>query len=146
MFSILQLEEYKKEKLEPEVAKYNEAKDNYLNRENILDPNGIVPAVKRNREAGETYMKTNSRRNKFAEKLYINTAIEELDFTVRTFNNLKRANINTVFDIIQQSEDDLRKVRNMGKKSLDEIKQKIEKRGLRLRQEETQDMEEINRK
>lgn len=58
--------------------------------------------------------------------------IDELDFSVRTFNCLKRGNINTVADLIQKSPSDLMKVRNMGKKSLDEIIKRLDSMGLSL--------------
>ena len=59
--------------------------------------------------------------------------IEELDLSVRSFNCLKRAGINTVEDLINKTEDDMMKVRNLGKKSLDEVKAKLEELGLSLR-------------
>lgn len=51
--------------------------------------------------------------------------IEELDLSVRSFNCLKRASINTVEDLINKTEDDMMKVRNLGKKSLDEVVEKL---------------------
>lgn len=60
--------------------------------------------------------------------------IEELELSVRSFNCLKRAAINTVEELTQKSEDDMMKVRNLGKKSLDEVKHKLEELGLGLRQ------------
>ncbi len=62
--------------------------------------------------------------------------IEELELSVRSFNCLKRASINTVEELTQKSEDDMMKVRNLGKKSLDEVKQKLEELGLGLRKTE----------
>ena len=59
--------------------------------------------------------------------------IEELELSVRSFNCLKRANINTVEELTLKSEDDMMKVRNLGKKSLEEVKQKLEELGLGLR-------------
>ena len=59
--------------------------------------------------------------------------IEELELSVRSFNCLKRAAINTVEELTQKSEEDMMKVRNLGKKSLDEVKAKLEELGLRLR-------------
>ena len=59
--------------------------------------------------------------------------IEELELTVRSFNCLKRAGINTVEELTQKSEEDMMKVRNLGKKSLDEVKYKLEELGLGLR-------------
>ncbi|MCQ2487814.1 MAG: DNA-directed RNA polymerase subunit alpha [Clostridia bacterium] len=62
--------------------------------------------------------------------------IEELDLSVRSFNCLKRAGINTVEDLTNKSEDDMMKVRNLGKKSLDEVVAKLESLGFALRKEE----------
>lgn len=62
--------------------------------------------------------------------------IEELDLSVRSFNCLKRAGINTVEDLINKSEEDMMKVRNLGKKSLEEVEQKLAALGLSLRRSE----------
>ena len=62
----------------------------------------------------------------------LNRAIEDLDFSVRTYNCLKRAAINTVGDLISKSEDEMIKVRNLGKKSLDEVIAKLSDMGLHL--------------
>lgn len=62
--------------------------------------------------------------------------IEELELSVRSFNCLKRANINTVEELTHKSEDDMMKVRNLGKKSLDEVKHKLDELGLSLRPNE----------
>jgi len=59
--------------------------------------------------------------------------IEELELSVRSFNCLKRAAINTVEELTHRSEEDMMKVRNLGKKSLDEVKHKLEELGLGLR-------------
>ncbi len=59
--------------------------------------------------------------------------IEELELSVRSFNCLKRAAINTVEELTFKSEEDMMKVRNLGKKSLDEVKHKLEELGLGLR-------------
>ena len=59
--------------------------------------------------------------------------IEELDLSVRSFNCLKRAGINTVEDLINKSEDEMMKVRNLGRKSLEEVEQKLEALNLSLR-------------
>ena len=58
--------------------------------------------------------------------------IEDLDLSVRSFNCLKRANINTVADLVAKSADDMMKVRNLGRKSLEEVKKKMEELGLSL--------------
>ncbi len=62
--------------------------------------------------------------------------IEELDLSVRSFNCLKRAGINTVEDLINKTEDDMMKVRNLGRKSLDEVVAKLASLELRLRDED----------
>ena len=56
--------------------------------------------------------------------------IDELDLTVRSYNCLKRAGINTVGELTEKSEEDMIKVRNLGRKSLKEIKEKLETLGL----------------
>ena len=66
--------------------------------------------------------------------------IEELDLSVRSFNCLKRANINTVEDLISRSEDEMMKVRNLGRKSLEEVMNKLEMMGLHLADEDTSSM------
>lgn len=58
--------------------------------------------------------------------------IEDLDLSVRSYNCLKRAGINTVDELTQKSEEDMMKVRNLGKKSLKEVKQRLEDLGLSL--------------
>ena len=63
--------------------------------------------------------------------------IEELDLSVRSFNCLKRANINTVEDLISKSEEEMIKVRNLGRKSLEEVVHKLAMMGLSLASEET---------
>ena len=63
--------------------------------------------------------------------------IDELDLSVRSFNCLKRANINTVADLITKTGEDMMKVRNMGKKSLDEVQKKLEMMGLSLASEDS---------
>ena len=63
----------------------------------------------------------------------LDMTIEELDLSVRSFNCLKRANINTVAELVQRNEEDMMKVRNLGRKSLEEVQQKPEELGLSLR-------------
>ncbi len=62
--------------------------------------------------------------------------IEELDMSVRSFNCLKRAGINTVEDLTNRTEEDMIKVRNLGKKSLEEVIQKLHSLGLDLKKDE----------
>ena len=69
-------------------------------------------------------------------KQTLEMTVEELDLSVRSFNCLKRANIHKVGDLIEKSEDDMMKVRNLGKKSLDEVVAKLAQFGLTLRQED----------
>jgi DNA-directed RNA polymerase subunit alpha len=58
--------------------------------------------------------------------------IEDLDLSVRSYNCLKRAGINTLGELIEKSEEDMMRVRNLGKKSLKEVKQKLEEMNLSL--------------
>ncbi len=62
--------------------------------------------------------------------------IEELDLSVRSFNCLKRANINTVQDLTEKTEDEMMKVRNLGRKSLEEVINKLALMGLSLKSED----------
>ncbi|MBQ8183075.1 MAG: DNA-directed RNA polymerase subunit alpha [Clostridia bacterium] len=66
----------------------------------------------------------------------LETTIEELDLSVRSFNCLKRAGINTVEDLINKTEEDMMKVRNLGRKSLEEVVAKLASLGLSLRDED----------
>ena len=67
----------------------------------------------------------------------LSMTIDELDLSVRSYNCLKRANINTVADLISKTGEDMMKVRNMGKKSLDEVQKKLEMMGLSLASEDS---------
>ena len=71
--------------------------------------------------------KSESHRDKILEM-----TIEELDLSVRSFNCLKRANINTVEDLISKTGEDMMKVRNLGRKSLEEVQNKLSMMGLSL--------------
>ena len=62
----------------------------------------------------------------------LETFIEDLDFSVRTYNCLKRAGINSVGDLVAKTEEDMMKVRNLGKKSLEEVVQKLDELDLAL--------------
>ena len=62
--------------------------------------------------------------------------IEELDLSVRAYNCLKRAGINTISELVQRNQEDMMKVRNLGRKSLEEVEQKLEALGLSLRPSE----------
>jgi len=62
--------------------------------------------------------------------------IDELELSVRSYNCLKRAGINTVEELCSRTSDDMMKVRNLGRKSLEEVLQKLEELGLHLRESE----------
>ena len=66
----------------------------------------------------------------------LETTIEDLDFSVRAYNCLKRANIHTLQDLVNMSENDMMKIRNLGKKSLKEVLDKVRDLGLVLRNED----------
>ncbi|MCI9128618.1 MAG: DNA-directed RNA polymerase subunit alpha, partial [Eubacterium sp.] len=63
-------------------------------------------------------------------------AIEDMDLSVRSYNCLKRANIHTVEDLTRKTEDEMLKVRNLGRKSLDEVILKLDSYGLSLSNKE----------
>ena len=69
------------------------------------------------------------------EKIY-DMAIEELDLSVRSYNCLKRAGINTVAELVERDEEEMMKVRNLGRKSLEEVQLKLAALGLSLRESE----------
>lgn len=75
------------------------------------------------------------RDDKGKEKI-LEMTIEDLDLSVRSFNCLKRAGINTVEDLINKSEEDMMKVRNLGRKSLEEVIQKLNSLGFSLQKED----------
>ena len=77
------------------------------------------------------YQKELSMKDKLLE-----TPIEELEFSVRSYNCLKRAGIHTVADIVSKTEQDMIKVRNLGKKSLEEVMNKIADLGLEFKSKE----------
>lgn len=66
----------------------------------------------------------------------LETPIEDLEFSVRSYNCLKRAGIHTVADIVNKTEQDMIKVRNLGKKSLDEVMNKVKELGLEFKDQE----------
>ena len=71
-----------------------------------------------------------------AKEKVLDMTIEELDLSVRSFNCLKRAGINTVEDLRGKTEEDMMKVRNLGRKSLEEVIAKLNSFGLTLSKEE----------
>ncbi len=75
-------------------------------------------------------------REEVVKEKVLEMTIEELDMSVRAFNCLKRAGINTVEDLINRSEEDMIKVRNLGKKSLEEVIQKLHSLGFELKKDD----------
>ena len=75
-------------------------------------------------------------KNEQGKEKVLEMTIEELDLSVRSFNCLKRAGINTVEDLINKTEDDMMKVRNLGRKSLEEVVEKLNSLGFRLQADE----------
>ena len=71
-----------------------------------------------------------------SKRKVLEMSIEELDLSVRSYNCLKRAGINSVQELADKSEADMMKVRNLGRKSLEEVKYKLEDLGLGLRKED----------
>lgn len=71
-------------------------------------------------------------REKIENEKILNKSIEELDFSVRSYNCLKKSNVNTLKDLLQYSNEEIMKIKNLGKKSLDEIKEKMDKYGYAL--------------
>jgi len=71
-----------------------------------------------------------------AKDKILEMTIEELDLSVRSYNCLKRAGINTVEELIQRTEEDMMKVRNLGRKSLEEVSNKLKELGLSFRKPE----------
>ena len=66
----------------------------------------------------------------------LETSIDDLDFSVRAYNCLKRAGVNTLGDLTEKSELEMMKIRNLGKKSLKEVMDKIKDMGLKFREED----------
>ncbi len=83
------------------------------------------------RDTSTVVEKAEAQRDKVLEM-----TIEELDLSVRSFNCLKRANINTVEDLISKTQDEMMKVRNLGRKSLEEVMNKLAMMGLSLADDE----------
>ncbi|MBQ9634108.1 MAG: DNA-directed RNA polymerase subunit alpha [Schwartzia sp.] len=85
-------------------------------------------------EEGETETFLEPQENDTAKVLEL--TIEDLDLSVRSYNCLKRANINTVADLTEKTEEEMIKVRNLGRKSLEEVKKKLQELNLSLSQGE----------
>ena len=75
-------------------------------------------------------------KNDNAKKKVLDLTIDELDLSVRSFNCLKRAGINTVEDLTNKTEEDMMKVRNLGRKSLEEVIAKLVSFGFNLKKSE----------
>lgn len=75
-------------------------------------------------------------REETVKERVLEMTIEELDMSVRSFNCLKRAGIDTVEDLINRTEDEMMKVRNLGKKSLEEVIEKLHSLGLELKKDD----------
>ena len=91
----------------------------------------FIDLTEKARSAEVMVEKEDSKKEKVLEM-----AIEELDLSVRSYNCLKRAGINTVEDLTNRTEDDMMKVRNLGRKSLEEVIQKLHAFGMDLSSEE----------
>jgi DNA-directed RNA polymerase subunit alpha len=77
-------------------------------------------------------------------KSLLNTPVEELELSVRSSNCLKNANIHTIGELTRKTEDDITKTRNFGKKSLEEIKTKLEEHGLTLGMTDYSHLKDVN--
>lgn len=77
-------------------------------------------------------------------KQLLSTPVEELELSVRSSNCLKNANIHTIGELTRKTEDDITKTRNFGKKSLEEIKTKLEEHGLKLGMTDYSSLKDIN--
>ena len=66
----------------------------------------------------------------------LETSIDDLDFSVRAYNCLKRSGINTMQDLVNRKESDMMKIRNLGKKSLKEVLDKVKEMGLSFRDDD----------
>ena len=75
-------------------------------------------------------------KEEFKKEKVLETSIEELELSVRSFNCLKRAGISTVEDLTNKTEEDMMKVRNLGKKSLDEVTEKLHSLGLSFKEDD----------
>ena len=74
--------------------------------------------------------------NQEGTKEIVDCDLDDLKFSVRTYNCLKRAGINTLGDLTEKSELEMMKIRNLGKKSLKEVIEKIKEMGLRFREDD----------
>ena len=86
-----------------------------------------------NLTSGDSVPEISAEKDTGKKEKVLSMNIEELDLSVRSYNCLKRAGVNTVEDLVRKSEDEMMKVRNLGKKSLEEVLQKLESMGLNLK-------------
>ncbi len=93
----------------------------------------VVPEVEFQPEEEEEAVREPVVSNPELEAL-LTTRVEDMDLTVRSFNCLMRADIKTVGDLVSKTEDEIMKVRNLGRKSLDEVKDKLKSMGLSLKE------------
>jgi DNA-directed RNA polymerase alpha subunit len=94
--------------------------------EAISPPPSFSPSTEPLREPdrpGEPSLYRSGRRQ---EEKVLEMTIEDLDLSVRAYNCLKRAGIKTVAELVQRNQEDMMKVRNLGRKSLEEVEQKLE--------------------
>lgn len=97
--------------------------------ENFLKLDNKFANISLEKEAVETY-----------EPQFENLSIEDLDLSVRSYNCLKRANIANVLELTQKTEGEMMKVRNLGKKSLKEVKDKLEAKGLKFKDDKSEEL------
>ncbi len=83
-------------------------------------------------DAGENLQVMSKKESEAGEKTLLVMSIDELELSVRSYNCLKRAGINTVQELVAKTPEEMMKVRNLGKKSLDEVLAKLEDLGLEL--------------
>ena len=141
-------------KKEPKVAIVHDWLVTYAGADRVVDcmhhafPNAVIYTLVYDKDNMPAWFKDYDIRTTwvqkipFATKLYkgllplMPRAFEELDLSVRSFNCLKRAGINTVEDLINKSEEDMMKVRNLGRKSLEEVVWKLASLGFNLRKDD----------
>ena len=118
----------------------------YLSNETIqIIRKALHPNFKRKKKgeqassaAEESPVKETPRKEENKKEKVLEMTIEELDLSVRSYNCLKRAGINTVEDLTNKSEEDMMKVRNLGRKSLEEVLAKLKELGLQLNSSDEQ--------
>ena len=93
----------------------------------------IADEIEKDEEVPDLPPVDDSERQEDENSQKLDRTIEDLDLSVRSFNCLKRAGINTVKDLVAMTEEELIKVRNLGRKSLEEVKKKLEDDGLSLK-------------